>query len=60
MSDTLKAVNPFLDRMPRELHEQYITDCVTEFMKLAETNKTTNDVVTSIKYGLIVAFARKS
>jgi len=60
MSDSLKAVNIFLDRMPTELHEQYITDCLTEVMKLAETNETTNDAVTLVKYGLIVAFARKS
>ena len=60
LSDTLKAINPFLDRMPRELHEQYMADCLTEFMKLAETNKTTDDVVTTFKYGLIVAFAKKS
>jgi hypothetical protein len=60
MSDIMKAVNPFLDRMPRELHEQYITDLVTELMKMAETKKTNNDVVISQKYGLIVAFARKS
>ena len=60
MSDSLKAINPFLDRIPRELHEIYTTDCLTEFMKLAETNKTTDDVVTTFKYGLIVAFAKKS
>jgi len=60
MSDAMKAVNPFLDRMPRELHEQYTTDCLTEFVKLAETNKTTDDSVISYKYGLVVAFARKS
>ena len=60
MSDALKGVNPFLDRIPRELHEQYMTDCVTEFMKMSETYKTADDVVISFKYGLIVAFARKS
>ena len=59
MSDSLKAINPFLDRIPRELHEIYTTDCLMEFMKLAETNKTTNEAVTSVKYTLIVAFARK-
>jgi hypothetical protein len=59
LSDSLKAVDPFIDRIPRELHEQYMTDCVTEFMKMAE-NKTSEDGVTSIKYGLIIAFARKS
>ena len=59
MSDAMKAVNPFLDRIPRELHEQYMTDCITEIVKMAE-KKTTDDGVISIKYGLIVAFARKT
>ena len=57
--DAMIAVNPFLDRMPRELHEQYMTDVLTEFMKLPETNKAPDDV-TTFKYGLIVALARKS
>jgi len=60
MPYSLKAVNPFLDCMPRELHEQYMTDFLTEFVKLAETNKTTDDGGVSLKYGFIVAFARKS
>jgi len=59
MPGVLIAVNPFLDRMPRELHEQYMTDVLTEFMKLPETNKTTDDSIISYKYGIIVAFARK-
>jgi len=59
MPGVLTAVNPFLDRMPRELHEQYMTDVLTEFMKLAETNKPTDDGVISFKFGIIVAFARK-
>jgi len=59
MSDAMTAVNPFLDRMPRELHEQYMTDFLTEFMKLAETNRTTEDSVITFKYALILAFARK-
>jgi hypothetical protein len=58
MSDAMKAVNPYLDGIPTELHEQYMTDCMTEFMKMAEVNKTTDDGVV-VKYGLIVAFARK-
>jgi hypothetical protein len=62
MSDFLKAVNPFVGRMPRELHEQYMTDCMTEIMKtkMVETNNNTDDGVTLFKYGLIVAFARKT
>jgi len=63
MSDSTKAVNPFLGRMPRELQEQYVTDCMTELMKMkmAETNNNTNDDgVISFKYGLMVALARKT
>jgi len=60
MSDSLRGVNAFIDRIPRELHEQYMTDCVMEFVKMAETNNKTDDGVISFQYGLIVAFARKS
>ena len=61
MSESVKGVNAFLGRIPRELHEQYMTDFMTELMKLnlAETNNSTDDGGTSIKYGLMVAFARK-
>ena len=61
MSDVLKAVNPFLVRIPREQHEQYMTDLLTEVIKLnrSETNNNTDDGVTWIKYGLMVAFAMK-
>jgi signal transduction protein with GAF and PtsI domain len=58
--DNLKAVSPFLDRIPRELHEQYMTDLLTEFMKMPETSQTADNSAISFKYGLIVAFARKS
>jgi len=60
MLDSMTAVNPFLDRMPRELHQKYMTDCMTEFVKMPEINKTSDDGIISSKYGLTVAFARKS
>jgi hypothetical protein len=60
MSDAMTAVNPFLDRIPTELHEQYMADLLTEFMKMPEANKTTDDGVISCKCRLVVAFARKS
>ena len=62
MSDAMKAVNPFLGRMPRELHEQYMTDFLTEIVETAavETKKNTDDCVFFFKYKLIVAFARKT
>jgi len=46
--------------MPRELHEQYMTDCMMELMKMAETNSDDDDSVVSFKYGLMVVFARKT
>jgi hypothetical protein len=55
------AVNPFLDRIPKELQEQYITDHLTELIKLnmADTNNSTGDGGIPYKYRLVVAFARK-
>jgi hypothetical protein len=60
-SDSLKAINPFVGRMP-DLHEQYMTDCVMEFMdtKTVETSNNADDGVILMKYGLMVAFARKT
>jgi hypothetical protein len=57
MSDCIKATNTFLDLIPRELHEQYMTDCTTEYKKIHEH---TEDCNIPFKYGLVVAFARKS
>jgi juvenile hormone acid methyltransferase len=60
ITDTLKSTNPFIDRIPRELQEQYMTDLVTELIKvnMGEQN-ITDDGGISLKYGLVVAFARK-
>jgi hypothetical protein len=62
MSDTMTAVNAFIDRIPRELQEQYMTDCVTELMKInmGEQNNSTDDGQFPYKYELVVAFARKA
>jgi len=62
MSDAMKAVNPFVNRMPRELREQYMTDFFTEFVEteMVETKKNTDDGVVMLKYTVIVAFARKT
>jgi hypothetical protein len=58
----MKAVNPFLGHIPRELQEQYMTDFWTEFVKTdaVETKKNTDDGVMFFKYSFIVAFARKT
>ena len=62
MSDSMEAINPFIDRIPRELQEQHMTDCVTELMKInmGEQNNSTDGGQFPYKYGLVVAFARKT
>jgi hypothetical protein len=62
MSDYLNALDPFVGRMPTDLREQYMTDCMTEFMetKMVETSNNADDGVTLIKYEVTVAFARKT
>jgi hypothetical protein len=61
ISDLTKAVNPFLSHIPRELHEQYMTDFWTEFVETeaVETKKNTDDGVIFLKYRIMFAFARK-
>ena len=61
MSGLLKSTNPFIDRMPSELQEQYIADLVTELKKvnMGEQNNP-DDGGISLKYGLVVAFAKKT
>jgi hypothetical protein len=56
----MTSVNPFLDRIPKELQEQYLTDLLTELMKLnmADTNNT-GDGGIPFKYRLVTALARK-
>jgi hypothetical protein len=57
----MRAVNPFLDRIPKELHEEYLADCLVEAekQKFIETNNNIEDKVSSFRYELIVAYARK-
>ena len=61
MSDLLKSVNPFIDRIPRELQEQFMTDLVTELIKLnmGEKNNSVDGGIL-FKYGLVFAFAKKT
>jgi hypothetical protein len=56
----MKSVNPFRERMPKELQERHFTDYMTEMFKLimAEANNTNTSGV-PLKCGTIVAFARK-
>jgi hypothetical protein len=61
MSDWMKALNPFLQRIPNELQEKYFTDYLTEVIKLfmGETNNKEDDGVLHESRN-IVAFARKT
>ena len=61
MSVLLKSTNPFIDRIPREQQEQYMTDLVTELIKvnMGEQNNL-DDCGILFKYGLVVAFAKKT
>jgi hypothetical protein len=47
MPDSMKSINPFLERIPNELQEQYVTDCMTEMLKLVmgEANKNNDGVI---------------
>jgi len=55
MSESVKGVNAFLGRIPRELHEQYMTDYMTELLKLntVETNNRTKVVFCINIYSLL-------
>jgi hypothetical protein len=60
MPDSMKAVNPFIKRIPNELQQQYVTDYITEMLKLIMGEAyNINDSGIPFKYGNIVAFARK-
>jgi hypothetical protein len=61
ISDCMKSVNPFLERIPNELQEKYFTDYMTEILKLVMAEGyNINDSGIPTKYGIIIAFARKT
>jgi hypothetical protein len=61
MSDCLKGANPFLERIPTELQEKYFTDYMTEILNLVMAEGyNINDSGIPFKYGIIIAFARKT
>jgi hypothetical protein len=55
-ADAIQAVNPFLDRIPTELHADYINDFIEEFTDMGHVN---TDGTVSADYRLMVAFAKK-
>jgi juvenile hormone acid methyltransferase len=61
MSESMRAVDPFIERIPSELHQEYLTDYMTEMLKVVMGEE--NDKVDGkipFKHGIIVAFARKT
>jgi hypothetical protein len=57
----MKAVNPFLERIPNELQEQYYTDYITEILTLVLGERyNITDSGIPFKHGIIVAFARRT
>jgi hypothetical protein len=61
MSDTQMAVNAFLERIPNQLQEKYVTDYMTEMLELVIGEAyDINDSGIPYKHGIIVAFARKT
>ncbi|XP_069675150.1 juvenile hormone acid O-methyltransferase-like [Periplaneta americana] len=61
LKESIKAVNPFLDRIPQNLHEEYLNDCLLEASKLkfVEENNNAGETLTAVRYELIIAYARK-
>ncbi|XP_059476676.1 juvenile hormone acid O-methyltransferase [Neocloeon triangulifer] len=57
LKSAIKAVNPFIDRIPKEMHEDYLNDCIDEFNDMGCVN---DDGTVSADYRLLVAFAKKS
>jgi hypothetical protein len=57
----MKSINKFIERIPKELQEQYVTDYMTEILTLFMGEAyNINDSGIPFKHGVIVAFARKT
>jgi len=57
VSDAIKAVNPFLDRIPEDLHDDYLNDFIDEFSDMGHVN---GDGTVAANYRLMIAFANKN
>ncbi|XP_069675143.1 juvenile hormone acid O-methyltransferase-like [Periplaneta americana] len=54
------SVNPFLNVIPKELHDIYITDLLMEMTKIKfKREEDKDDSITEIKYDQIIAYIRK-
>ena len=49
-----------MDRIPQEIQEEYLNDCILEARKIkcTETNNNENEV-TSVRYDTIIAYIKK-
>ncbi|XP_034246514.1 juvenile hormone acid O-methyltransferase [Thrips palmi] len=57
LRESVKAVNPFLDRIPEDLREKFIDECMATAAGLCDVDKERHTVRT--RYSLLVAHARK-
>ena len=60
-SDNVRAICPFLERIPNEQHAAFLDDFVNTVaeLKLREANENSNDFKFISPYKLVVAYARK-
>ena len=56
VSDAIKAVNPFLKRVPRDQQDAFLLDCLNE---LAQLKTQRNDGKTVARYALMVAHLQR-
>lgn len=60
-TESVKAVVPFLDRIPKDIQEDFLTDYVSEIrrMKFVEENNNEKGEKIIAPYSLAVVYARK-
>lgn len=63
-TESVKAVSPFLSRMPEHLKEDYLADYIKEVRNVEgvciETSENNNDEIIHCQYKLFVVYASKS
>lgn len=61
ITESVRAVNPFLDRIPMEEHDDFLNDYVNivSKMQLTEMNQEKDDCKFLTPYKLLIAYARK-
>lgn len=60
-TESVRAVNPFLDRIPTEEHDDFLNDYVSivSKMQLTEINQEKDDCKFLTPYKLLIAYAKK-